>query len=232
MKYIYVFAAMSFAASSMSASAADAVFGNDTSFMPAMTAPAVGYDWTGAYAGATAGALVKGDHLPGVKRFRDGAFVGGLHAGYNYQTQDNWVLGVEADGNWVNAGNDVVALKNYGSARVRVGHAVGRFLPYVDGGVVIGRMTGVSQGSRPVQLDGKTIGRRFAGLRSAVKSSQPTHVGYTLGAGLEYALTDRISTRISYHYIDLKKRDYVVDGRTQPVGYKGHTIAAGLSVRF
>jgi outer membrane immunogenic protein len=215
MKCIYFVSVIALASSSVTASAADAIFRNDVVPAPAITVSPAGYEWSGVYAGATAGALVKGDHLPGVRRLKNGSFVGGIHAGYNYQTEDNWVLGVEADGNWVNAEKRGAALKHYGSARVRVGHALGRFLPYVDGGVVVGRMTDGSQQ--------RTV---------AAQSTQHTHIGYTLGAGLEYALTDKISTRISYHYIDLQKRDYTAAGKTQSIGYKGHVIGAGLSVKF
>jgi len=232
MKCIYFVSVIALASSSVTASAADAIFRNDVVPAPAITVSPAGYEWSGVYAGATAGALVKGDHLPGVRRLKNGSFVGGIHAGYNYQTEDNWVLGVEADGNWVNAEKRGAALKHYGSARVRVGHALGRFLPYVDGGVVVGRMT---DGSQNMRVIGEKNGKARGGSQQrtvAAQSTQHTHIGYTLGAGLEYALTDKISTRISYHYIDLQKRDYTAAGKTQSIGYKGHVIGAGLSVKF
>ena len=75
------------------------------------------YNWTGFYVGADVGALwtrANGqfDPLPDVLFFgvfpisgdlNKTAFVGGLHAGYNWQLAPSWVVGIEADWSWTNA---------------------------------------------------------------------------------------------------------------------------------
>ncbi|GGA64026.1 outer membrane protein [Nitratireductor aestuarii] len=185
------------------ANAADAGYGSDIAPISGVTQQ---HDWSGAYVGGSLGGVVENETLSGVKSFKRGAITGGVHAGYNHQTPDNWVVGVEADGNMVKGKKGVVSLKNHGSLRVRAGRAFDRVLPYVDGGVVVGR------------------------IRAGSKTG--THMGYTVGGGIEYALTDNVSTRVSYHYMKLKSRDYMIDGNKQSVGYKGHTIGAGISVKF
>jgi outer membrane immunogenic protein len=211
MKTVYFVSAVALMIAPVSASAADAVFQTNVVPVPPVTVPVkTTYDWSGAYVGVTAGGLVDNKKLPGVKSFKDSSFVGGIHAGYNHQTDENWVLGVEGDINIAKRKkNAPVSLKQYATARVRAGYAIDRFLPYVDGGVVVAKLD--------------THGAKGKGR---------THLGYTLGGGLEYAVTDNITTRISYHYVDLKNRDYSIGGKTQAVGYKGHTIGAGLSFKF
>lgn len=214
MKTVYFVSAVALMIAPVSASAADAVFQNNVVPVAPITVPVkTTYDWSGAYAGATLGGLVDDKKLPGVKSFKKSSFIGGIHAGYNYQTDDNWVLGVEADVNMAKRKkNAPVSLKQYASARVRAGYAIDRFLPYVDGGVVVGKMD--------------------APRTPKAKGESRSHLGYTLGGGLEYAVTDSITTRISYHYVDLKNRDYNLGGSKRSVGYKGHTIGAGLSFKF
>ena len=75
------------------------------------------YSWTGFYVGGHVGALWqrsngRWDPLPDELTFgeftitgdlKDTAFVGGLHAGYNWQVSPSWVVGIEADWSWTNA---------------------------------------------------------------------------------------------------------------------------------
>jgi len=221
MKYSYIFVASAIAllSNSVSGSAADAVFQQDIIPSAPLAVAAEGFDWTGGYAGATAGALFKGDSFSDLRRFKDGTFIGGVHVGYNYQLEDNWVLGIEAEGNLLNDKKPGVSLKNYAAARVRAGYAFDRFLPYVDGGVVVGRLEVGSRGGA-------------AAKEAKRKPEGHSHFGYTVGGGVEYALTDRMTTRASYHYIDLKSRDYTVGNESKSIGYKGHVIGAGFSIKF
>src|SRR6188472_2401194 len=78
--------------------------------------PAPVYSWTGFYVGGDVGALwtranAVMDPLPNVVFFgtfpntgslNHTGFVGGLHAGYNWQVAPSWVVGVEADWSWTN----------------------------------------------------------------------------------------------------------------------------------
>ena len=81
-----------------------------------------------------------------------------------------------------------------GSVRARAGYAFGRFLPYVTGGVAIGSFYTDAQ-VFGTDLDGVT---NFAA--SGTKSA--TRVGWTFGAGVEYAVNNHWSLRAEYRYTD------------------------------
>jgi outer membrane immunogenic protein len=84
---------------------------------PAQVPVAPAYSWTGFYVGGDVGALWtrasgRWDPLPTVSNFGEypisgdlnkNAFVGGLHAGYNWQFAPAWVAGIEGDWSWTDA---------------------------------------------------------------------------------------------------------------------------------
>jgi outer membrane immunogenic protein len=90
-------------------------------YMPAIT-------WTGFYFGANLGAAFN-DEDNGGDDDDDTAFIGGLHAGYNWQKHGNLVLGVEGD---VDFADDIDYLA---SLRGRLGYAAGPTLFYATAGV-------------------------------------------------------------------------------------------------
>ena len=125
---------------------------------------------------------------------RASGFTVGLQAGYDYQFSNNVVLGVETDGQWseikashqaTNVATTGVAgfsyadihngLEWFGTTRVRLGYAFGRLLPYVTGGVAYGQI--------------EASGTQIAGGSLFYGSARDTKVGWTAGAGLDYALT-------------------------------------------
>src|SRR5262249_18449691 len=77
-------------------------------------------NWTGFYIGANAGWLRQKDdgssnffsanspaiqtNNPQLNSLTDSSFVGGVHAGYNWQI-NQWLLGIEADWDWTNGKN-------------------------------------------------------------------------------------------------------------------------------
>jgi outer membrane immunogenic protein len=94
------------------------------------------------YGGATPGSIPIS--------FYPGRFLGGVHAGYNYQFSDNMVLGVEADIDYSDMSGDgnlsfggvtdsafsgSSELDWQGSISARLGYAADRFMPYLTGGV-------------------------------------------------------------------------------------------------
>lgn len=111
---------------------------------PQVTEP-VAYNWTGLYVGAQAGYLWGNSTYDGAGSEDGPPFVsasvdpkggfGGAFAGYNYQFNGNYVVGVEADINFADAKGDgsfpgappgIFAsgdLKWFGSARLRAGYA-------------------------------------------------------------------------------------------------------------
>lgn len=172
---------------------------------PLPTEPAA-YTWTGLYVGAEAGYAWGNSTYDGAGSPAGPPFIstsldpkggfGGAYVGYNYQFNGNYVVGVEADANFADVKGDntfavfpgVVAsgdLEWFGSARLRAGYAFDRLLPFVTGGVAIGRYSGTENG--------------------ALENSE-TMVGWTAGAGLEYAVTDNLIARVEYRYADYGRK--------------------------
>jgi outer membrane immunogenic protein len=151
-------------------------------------------DWSGAYGGALAGfgALQAKTLAPGpTGRSLDATgALGGILGGRNF-TFGRWVAGFEGSTMMTDftgsgrtpASADDVTLLNYIQAdlRGRAGYAFGRFLPYVAAGL----SWGLSEQRDQVTL--AELGR--------IPSQ-----AWTVGAGLEYLLTDRLSLRGEYLY--------------------------------
>src|SRR5690606_20010001 len=87
--------------------------------------------------------------------------------------------------------------------RARAGVAMGDFLPFVTAGAAFGR----------VSVDGKA---KFSGEDGVGGGTEPCHsvvslgrsktmVGYTVGAGLDYRLSDRTFLNLTYLYVNLGK---------------------------
>lgn len=182
------------------------------------------YDWSGLYLGAHLGYLsgtvdvteLGVDEAPGDIN----GVIGGLYAGYNAQF-DNVVLGIEGDlglasvsGSGVIVvppGDDYTYDLNWnGHLRARAGFAADQFLVYVAGGLAFADFT----------------------LTEGAFSDTQTHVGWTIGVGAEYAVTENIAVRAEYLYDDLGTADYLLDDEPYEVALKTHTVRLGLSVAF
>ncbi|WP_051356968.1 outer membrane protein [Azorhizobium doebereinerae] len=200
------------------------------------------FSWTGFYIGANAG--FGGDKyeyafggvasplgLGSASADSSGFFAGG-QAGYNYQFANNIVLGLETDIQWSGIEGDVTlttpgattnlksSLDYFGTVRGRLGYAFDRFLPYVTGGFAYGESkTSISQ-LTPTSL--------YSGEGSGVKT------GWTVGGGLEYALTNNWTFKTEYLYVDLGDSDYgsALTGSTVSVDNKFHTVKAGINYKF
>ena len=169
------------------------------------------FTWTGFYVGAQAGyefgrsnafarSNLNGAGLASTSGSPKG-FIGGGHVGYNYQFPSsaglhgvNFVAGIEGDvdGSNYKTSYALGGLRNYayqpiqGSVRGRLGVAVDRALFYATGGVAFGNI----HNSYVNQFNG------------AVDSLSRTKVGYTVGGGVEYAVTNNISLRAEYRFTD------------------------------
>jgi high affinity Mn2+ porin len=185
--------------------------------------PAVAaYDWTGAYLGGHFGY--------GMDSFgpvTNPGFVGGFQAGYNFQLPNNVVLGLDADLSFPSPIDRPVtgrapfntAFDYFGTARPRIGYAFGSFLPYLAGGAAWGQ-TKVNIND----TDGNLIASKSA-----------THVGWSAGAGIEYALMGNWTAKVEYNYVDLGPKTYGLDIAAQPtrtVDPKVHIVELGLNYRL
>ncbi len=182
-----------------------------------------GYDWTGFYVGAQAGYVWEGGNGNTI----DG-FAGGIHAGYNHQI-NNWVFGVEADVEY--SGADASAtipgvlavsadVEWLGSVRGRVGYAFDRTLVYATGGVAFGG------------IEVRATNLAVAPAISA--SDSKTHVGWTVGAGIEHAITQNVTVRAEYRYTDLGRKTYNFAGigAARANADDIHAVRVGVSYKF
>lgn len=149
-----------------------------------------------------------------------GGLIGGT-AGYNVQL-GSVVVGAEADLGWSNikgssttgcAGACETTNNWLGTARGRIGPALDRFLPYVTAGAAFGHIKGTFAGS----------------------SFTETKVGFSAGAGIEYAFLHNWSAKVEYLYADLGKAtcDAACSGGTPfDVKFSTNIIRAGLNYKF
>lgn len=159
--------------------------------------PAPAFSWTGPYVGLTGGYGWGSANTDG--------WLGGAYAGYNFQTSTNWVIGVEGD--FTFTGKDGteggITYENpwNSTVRARVGYAWDKYLLYGTGGVAFGKL----------------------------ESNQPTSdtkTGWTIGAGVEAALTQNITGRLEYRHTDLGD----IPGTT--IDYHSDDLMVGVGLKF
>lgn len=195
--------------------------------------PVPSFTWTGAYVGVQAG-YGRGKskfNAPqiglGVNAKPKGFMVGG-YAGYNYQFEGSpLVVGVETDFNYADIDDrkdfifGLVQTKTRtrwtGATRVRVGYAAGRTLFYAAGGVAYAKRE--VRASVPL-------------ANFSVKDSK-TSVGWTIGAGVEHAITDNVIARVEYRYTDYGKDKFDLVGlKVRGGSNHEHRVMAGLAFKF
>jgi outer membrane immunogenic protein len=195
---------------------------------PAYLPPTV-YNWSGLYIGVNGGgAFGNSNHTDTFLGVATGDFdvsgglVGGT-VGFNYQV-GAWVWGLEGDIDWANVKGTSGAfataqgLTTYESElrwlstfRGRLGYAWDRVLPYVTGGLAMGSVRGTV--SNPV----------------VVVTGTETQVGWTLGAGVEYAVTPNVSLKGEYLYVDLGTATPIAQ---DSIEFTTHVVRAGLNWKF
>lgn len=199
---IAVTSALAFAAMATATHAADSIGAEQ---------PIAGYDWSGTYIGVQGGgAWAKAADSVDYVRLSGGALGG--YAGANWQS-GNLVFGIEADAihSWndgtifgVGIGTDWQA-----SVRGRLGYAMDRALIYGAGGIAISRVT----------VD--------ASPAFVVKD---TFTGWTLGGGVEYALSQNWTTRVDYRYSDYGKSGFGLG--IGEVKLTEHALRFGVGYKF
>ena len=204
------------------------------------------FSWTGFYVGAHGGYSWGRDRtseyfngsnvvIGGPFKFNGNGVFGGIHAGGNYQ-YGSLVAGIEADADVAgvrggfydppnlaafNPGGVVrMRINAQGSLRGRLGFALDRLLIYGTGGLALADIR-YSYGNPTSGVTDKT---------SRVRS------GYTVGAGLEYAVTDNLTSSIEYRYSDFGTYNYIstaafvgVTGGQRP---RSNAVRVGLGYKF
>ena len=200
------------------------------------------YNWTGAYVGGFAGATWGDEHwfthvinTRDVPEFR-GYLLGG-QVGYNVQS-GRFVYGIEADYGWSNAkgGESCTGgatpffltceaeLNNLASLTARVGTTWGRALFYVKGGLAAGEAT--VQTSQNANLP-------VPPSNTPINGESKWLLGWTIGTGMEFALTDRWSAKAEYTYYDLGQDTYRIDSNLlAEAETRGNTVRIGVNYHF
>lgn len=165
-----------------------------------------------------------GGNYAGSQHTNASGALGGVQLGYNQQ-YGSMVVGLEADvsatsikGSTSSTGSAFSStfglgfgfgggssslyasnrLNGIGTLRARLGYAADRALFYVTGGLAYGKVE-----------NGVTYAVNTPGWVGSVSSSQSNwKTGWTLGAGMEYALTNNWSLKTEALYYDLGKKSY------------------------
>lgn len=205
--------------------------------MPVKAVPVVAvFSWTGCYVGAHVGGKASRSWVnygnntlavaPGTSAtdpiFMSGA-LGGAQIGCNYQFAGGWVIGIEADGSWVQSdGQGVERLFPafriqttehwLATARGRLGYAWDKWLVYVTGG---GAWAGVQQSD-------------YAPVGGLAARQNNTLNAWTVGVGAEYALGYGWSIKGEYLYMEFSESTYFTP--TTPIALAEHNVRLRQSV--
>ncbi|WP_208438619.1 outer membrane protein [Bartonella grahamii] len=114
--------------------------------------------------------------------------------------------------------NHTLKQKWTGATRVRVGFSAGRVMPYIAGGVAYGQF-------QDILSTVITGGEPFNRTSDATK----TMIGYTLGGGVDFAMTDHLVVRAEYRYSDFGKKKFKDEIE---VKYKTNDFRAGIAYKF
>lgn len=200
-------------------------------------------NWEGFYAGIHAG-YTWGD-ADGLARWGNAASdyeyfaygtrgaEGGLHAGYNHQLDNaivglSTIVGLEADisaSEITGAGHSTANMVHstlvdwITTVRLRLGFAAKNTMFYVAGG--------------PALTHVETT-QRMPNAVPSYTQHEKWKLGWTIGGGVEQAITPKLSLRLDYRYIDLGKMSYdnsaiVMAERTK---IDSHSVRAGVSFKF
>jgi outer membrane immunogenic protein len=199
--------------------------------------PAPVYDWTGGYVGLNLGGSWgrASSTLTGTNAFSGLPFaltsssnmngvVGGGQIGYNWQFNNNWLFGLEADIQgtsqrgtaslppvaglipgplalaipYVSTASLTEKLPWFGTARARLGLlTTPSWLLYVTAGLAFGEVntSGATSTTTTTPAGTATV--------TSSASNNTTKAGWTLGAGAEWKVAPQWTVKVEYLYIDL-----------------------------
>jgi outer membrane immunogenic protein len=171
------------------------------------------FSWAGGYVGLHAGyGWGEGDVVAGGTSGSidfDGGRFGGF-AGYNVDLGSSLIVGIEGDigydWNEREDGTETFGSNVQGAIRGRVGYAADRALFYAAGG---------------------WAATQFSYDDTGVSEDEMMN-GWTIGAGVDYAINDRIFARAEYRYNDYGNAD--IDAVN--IDFTQHVVQAGIGLKF
>ncbi|MEL6093472.1 outer membrane protein [Bartonella schoenbuchensis] len=108
-----------------------------------------------------------------------------------------------------------------GATRVRLGFAFNRVMPYVAGGIAYSQIK-ASVAEKVDVASAEKVDEELSGSK--------TLVGYTLGAGVDFAMTDSVMLRAEYRYSDFGKKTFIDD--SIEVNHKTNDFRVGVAYKF
>jgi outer membrane immunogenic protein len=203
---------------------------------PVYKAPVVApFSWTGFYGGANLGyswghSDVSFPDAPLAVGLKPSGIIGGLQAGFNWQMNRNWVLGIETDFQWSGQRDSQTEGESFsticgdgctidgsfservesklswlGTLRGRIGFVpdtMPRTMFYGTGGLAYGRVKTSLNVSESLLCTGGTCDGEGASAQIFASQSK-TKVGFAVGAGVESAFADHWTWKVEYLYVDL-----------------------------
>lgn len=229
------------------------------------------YNWSGFHAGFNAGGALDPAHFQtstvfdlngyfaltsvpavnaaGDRKVHTPGFVGGIQAGYDWQTS-NTVLGIEADFNYMGIKGSAVSSAAYPefapdtftirqslkanwllTVRPRIGLAANNWLFYVTGGLAVAK----------IKAD-FTFFDTIGATENA--SISQTKAGWALGGGIEYGIAGPWSLKVEYLHLDFGDLsttsislsqggdNFPINPFTHSVKFSDGIVRAGLNYRF
>lgn len=238
MKSVFTFlaAGVSAVALASAAQAADA-------FMPA--APIVSDvvttgNWDGPFIGVFGGGTLGSIDIPvtGIPfSINPEGWTLGVDAGFNFALGNGLVLGLVGDLAWADISDDLgvggasgsfnSTIDWTGSVRARIGWDAGNYMPYLTAGLAAAHNT----------IEGTSVDLTDPlDPVTTTYSDDQTHVGWTIGAGVEFAVAESLSIDVGYRYTDYGTATYTTPGGLTGVGgdlgLTSHQLTVGLHYGF
>lgn len=173
----------------------------------------VGGNWDGVFLGGFAG-YASGEYAADGFDTEDmDGWLLGAAIGTNFTLTDGIVAGVVGDLAW----STVERTDEYGSGAIdwagsvrgRLGFDAGGFLPYLTAGLAVA---------------GTSIDNEILDV-----SDSAVHAGWTVGAGVEFAVTDDVSIDMLYRYSDYGSQTYNVGTGDFDVALDTHQVTLGVN---
>ncbi|PZO76623.1 MAG: porin family protein [Mesorhizobium amorphae] len=186
------------------------------------------FDFAGLVTAFTPPGAVGGSSFNGTGDFNSG-FVGGVHVGYDHQFENNVILGAILDVSFTDISEQNQAFSRtpatytierdldvLATLRARLGYAFApRVMGYVTGGLAYG------------DVDFNYSQPGSAAIAST-SGGQDSDFGYTVGAGIEGLVTEKVSLGIEYLYTNLGSNDFEANLTGGPFGGTGGAAGSNL----
>ena len=186
---------------------------------------------------------------------------GGIYAGYNFLVGEHWLIGADADiiffnsnssqneyyeddfekklsrnGEIIEDNRQKVRFRHAAAARGRLGYIHDRTLFYLAGGVVTTKAS--VDISKNISFKSYYWGVLSEADFHASGSESAYLNGGTIGAGLEYAVTDHVIIRSEYRYTDFGSKEVKIKSSdfyetpNYKLDYKTHDLRVGVAYKF